>query len=212
MRIACLLLILCAWLPFGGGHSVKEKRRKNLHNRKTKTGLRMGVNKVGNRYSTLTQVNTQTIKNLQLAWTFDTGENKSADKGMDMQCQPIVVDGILYGTTPRLKLFALDAATGQEHWRFDPFADPAKKPRFQPMRGVVYWEDGNGADKRILYTPLAPRYTRYQCADRRVDSGVSARRAKWIYTKVWAIKKRWAMKSLNFLSAPRRPAFCTMIC
>jgi quinoprotein glucose dehydrogenase len=110
-----------------------------------------GGNNAGNRYSKLTQINTQTVKNLQLAWTYHTGDNKDASqRGMDMQCQPIVVRGVLYGTSPRLKLFAVDAATGKERWQFDPFADPDKKPRFHPQRGVMYWEDGN--DKRILYT------------------------------------------------------------
>ena len=114
-----------------------------------------GGNKAGNRYSPLTQINTKTVQRLQLAWTFETGENNSSDKGMDIQCQPIVVNGVLYGTTPRLKLVALNAATGKQLWRFDPFANPAKKPRFQPLRGVSYWEDGNrngGPDKRVLYS------------------------------------------------------------
>ncbi|WP_240163979.1 pyrroloquinoline quinone-dependent dehydrogenase [Spirosoma taeanense] len=110
-----------------------------------------GGNPAGNRYSPLTQINTQTVKDLQLAWSFDTGENNNpAERGMDIQCQPIVVKGVLYGTTPRMKLFAVDAATGKQRWKFDPFADPQKRPRFHPLRGVVYWEDGD--DKRILYS------------------------------------------------------------
>jgi len=110
-----------------------------------------GGNKAGNRYSPLKQINLQNVKNLKLAWSYDTGENKTAgERGMDIQCQPIVVNGILYGTTPRMKLFAIDAATGKELWKFNPFSDPEKRPRFHPLRGVVYWE--NGADKRILYS------------------------------------------------------------
>ncbi|AKD54242.1 outer membrane protein assembly factor BamB family protein [Spirosoma radiotolerans] len=110
-----------------------------------------GGNAAGNRYSPLSQINTQTVKNLTLAWSYDTGDNKaSGQRGMDIQCQPIVIKGVLYGTSPRLKLFAIDAATGKQHWQFDPFADPEKKPRFHPVRGVMYWEDGQ--DKRILYT------------------------------------------------------------
>ncbi len=110
-----------------------------------------GGNKAGNRYSPLTQINLQNVENLQPAWSYDTGENKNnGERGMDIQCQPIVVNGILYGTTPRMKLFAIDAATGKELWKFNPFADPEKRPRFHPLRGVVYWE--NGADKRILYS------------------------------------------------------------
>jgi quinoprotein glucose dehydrogenase len=108
-----------------------------------------GGNNAGNRYSSLNQINKDNVKNLQLAWTFDTGENNNpAERGMDIQCQPIIVNGIMYGTTPRLKVFAIEAATGKELWKFDPFE--GKRPRFHPVRGVTYWSEGN--DKRILFT------------------------------------------------------------
>ncbi|MVM28802.1 PQQ-binding-like beta-propeller repeat protein [Spirosoma sp. HMF4905] len=110
-----------------------------------------GGNNAGNRYSTLTQINTQNVKNLTLAWTYETGDNTTpGQRGMDIQCQPIVIKGVLYGTSPRMKLFAVDAATGKQLWQFDPFANPEKRPRFHPVRGVVYWEDDE--DKRILYS------------------------------------------------------------
>lgn len=105
----------------------------------------------GSRYSALTQINLQNVNKLQPAWSYDTGENKDPNqRGMDIQCQPIVISGIMYGTTPRLRLFAVHADTGKEIWNFDPFAKPGSKPRFHPIRGVVYWEDGS--DKRILYS------------------------------------------------------------
>ena len=116
-----------------------------------------GGNPAGNRYSPLTQINTANVQQLKLAWTYDTGENNNPEeRAMNLQCQPIVVHGILYGTTPQLKLFALDAATGELRWKFDPFADPDKTPRYHPLRGVMYWEDGD--DQRILYTVGASLY------------------------------------------------------
>ncbi len=110
-----------------------------------------GGNHAGNRYSPLTQINRENVHQLQLAWTYDTGENKNPEeRAMNLQCQPIVVKGILYGTTPQMKLFAVKAATGEPLWKFDPFANPEREPRFHPLRGVMYWEDG--ADQRVLYT------------------------------------------------------------
>jgi len=110
-----------------------------------------GGNSAGTRYSPMTQINLQNVGKLKLAWTYDTGENKdSTQRGMDMQCQPIVINGIMYGTTPRLKLFAIEAATGREIWKFDPFSEPGTRPRFHPVRGVVYWAEGD--DKRIFYS------------------------------------------------------------
>ncbi|AKD57006.1 outer membrane protein assembly factor BamB family protein [Spirosoma radiotolerans] len=108
-----------------------------------------GGNKAGNRYSPLTQINTRNVANLQVAWMYDASEKPDANgrrRDRAIQCQPIVVDGILYGTTPDLNLFALKAGTGEQLWRFE----PARDDRRNSNRGVVYWQ--NGSDKRILYT------------------------------------------------------------
>lgn len=111
-----------------------------------------GGNKAGNRYSPLDQITTSNVARLAVAWTFDTGED-AADNGHEIQCQPIVVDGILYGTTPELHLFAVDAADGRLLWKFE---TPYIRQRFNTNRGVVYWE--NGSDKRILFSAGANLY------------------------------------------------------
>src|SRR6266540_1509024 len=69
------------------------------------------------RYSRLTQINRDNVKRLQVAWTFDTGD---AFPGSEMQCNPIIVDGTLYATAPKLRVIALDAASGKQLWSFDP--------------------------------------------------------------------------------------------
>jgi quinoprotein glucose dehydrogenase len=112
-----------------------------------------GGNKEGNRYSHLSQINLKNVKNLQIAWIYNSAEPQRADSSKfqppdQIECQPIVVNGILYGTNAELMLFALQAATGKEIWKFDPFAD--QTPKFNVNRGVTYWENAN--DKRILYT------------------------------------------------------------
>lgn len=112
-----------------------------------------GGNNAGNRYSPLDQINLENVKNLEVAWTYDAADKSAPGvpkptRAMEIQCQPIIIDGILYATTPSLKVFALNAATGQQLWIFDPFKD--RQARYRPNRGVMYWEDGS--DKRILYT------------------------------------------------------------
>ena len=150
MKIVFNVLILSLLLPLIGLRSDKKTNPDSKPPTDTDWPT-YGGNPAGNRYSTLTQINTETVKNLQVAWTFDTGENANpAERGSDIQCQPIVVRGVLYGATPRMKLFAADAATGKPRWTFNPFTNPDRKPRFHPLRGVVYWEDGD--DKRILYS------------------------------------------------------------
>ena len=89
---------------------------------------------VGNiRYSALTQINRTNVAQLKAAWTYDSGD---AFKGSEMQSNPIVVSGVLYATTPTLKVIALDAATGRELWKFDPSGGAAPGARFR-HRGVA---------------------------------------------------------------------------
>ncbi|MEO5592900.1 MAG: PQQ-binding-like beta-propeller repeat protein [Chitinophagaceae bacterium] len=112
-----------------------------------------GGNKAGNRSSDLDQVNLNNVKDLRVAWTYqsndaDTSSDAKNKRAREIQCQPIVVKGVLYGTNSTLKLFAADAATGKELWKFDPFKDTI--PKYHPNRGVIYWENGN--DKRIIYS------------------------------------------------------------
>jgi quinoprotein glucose dehydrogenase len=112
--------------------------------------------KEGNRYSSNDQITAQNVSKLQVAWTFSSND-KDKDNHSQNQCNPIIVDGILYGTSPRLKLFALEADKGIPKWIFDPVSvDTAAKNDkyafFKVNRGVVYWQDETGMGKRILYS------------------------------------------------------------
>ncbi len=102
-----------------------------------------GGNAAGNRYSPLKDIHTENVSSLKVAWQYHAAKGENP---FEMQCQPLMVNGILYGTTPLLKLFALKADTGEELWKFDPFENQI--PTFHPIRGVMYWPEG----KRILYT------------------------------------------------------------
>ena len=89
------------------------------------------------RYSTLAQFTPQNVGRLRVAWTYAT---KDEFPGSEMQANPIVVDGVLYATTPKLRVFALDAATGRERWSFDPTLGKPTTQRFR-QRGVVVHGD-----------------------------------------------------------------------
>lgn len=93
-----------------------------------------------NHYSPLEQITPQNVKQLKVAW-----EYHSLDSGQ-IQCNSIIVNGMLYGMTATTEPFALDAATGKEIWRIK----SEGTDQFSTSRGVSYWS--NGDDKRILYT------------------------------------------------------------
>ncbi|MFA6946638.1 MAG: PQQ-binding-like beta-propeller repeat protein [Pedobacter sp.] len=105
--------------------------------------------KDGNRYSSIDQINIGNVSALQEAWVFKTGDRDTANRS-EMQCNPIIINGTLYVTSAKLKLYALDAATGKQKWVFDP-STTDEKIGFGINRGVMYWQDEKGKDKRILY-------------------------------------------------------------
>jgi quinoprotein glucose dehydrogenase len=89
------------------------------------------------RYSTLDQITPANVRQLRVAWTYETHDEFP---GSEMQSNPIVVDGVLYATTPKLRVIALDAATGRELWTFDPNAIDNRPGRYR-HRGVTVYRD-----------------------------------------------------------------------
>ena len=92
-----------------------------------------GGNWANTRYSTLRQITPANVGQLQVAWTYETHDEFP---GSEMQSNPIVVDGVLYATTPKLRVVALDAATGRELWSFDPNVIDNRPGRYR-HRGVT---------------------------------------------------------------------------
>jgi len=88
-------------------------------------------------YTTLSQISPANVKQLKVAWTYDT---KDSFTGSEMQANPIVIDGVMYTTTPKLHVIALNAATGVPIWRFDPNNGAPPASRFR-HRGVVVTGD-----------------------------------------------------------------------
>ena len=97
-------------------------------------------------YATLDQVNKSNVRLLQVAWTFSPND-ALANRPGNSECNPIIVDNVMYATSARHRLYAIRADTGEKIWSFDPFHDGIGGGI---SRGVVYWE--KGADKRILFT------------------------------------------------------------
>lgn len=98
-------------------------------------------------YSKLDQINTSNVAQLQPAWTFAINDMKAGSRGGSSESNPIIVDGVMYTTSAKHWVYAVDAETGKQIWSFDPF-DGAEGGGVS--RGVTYYEDGN--DKRILVT------------------------------------------------------------
>lgn len=95
-------------------------------------------------YSALNQIDTGNVDRLKVAWVYESGGADTARNRTQMQCNPIIIDGILYGVSADIQAFAIDASNGKELW----------KTRLEDnegtlSRGVSYWADGT--DKRIFF-------------------------------------------------------------
>ncbi len=97
--------------------------------------------KTASHYSTLGEITSANVTQLEVAWTWHAGDLREG--ATQIQCNPLIIDGVLYATTPQSKLVALDAATGRELWRFAPLEPNGLN------RGLAYWSEGG--DRRILF-------------------------------------------------------------
>jgi quinoprotein glucose dehydrogenase len=119
----------------------------------------------GMRFSGLKQIDHTNVSKLQRAWTYVV--NRGSEPGIEaLETTPLMVDGVLYFTTPTSRAIAVDGETGKEIWVFDPFAGQSGSRRPVPNRGAACWEgrspvtcagEKNGADRRIFYATLDGR-------------------------------------------------------
>lgn len=120
-----------------------------------------GNDKGRSRYSPLSQINRDNVARLQVAWTYHTGDmdipaegSIDGNGGTSMECTPVVIAGTMFVTTPRGRVVALDAATGREKWKFNPWpglTDKAGGHGYQGFgRGVSYWPGTSTRGARVV--------------------------------------------------------------
>jgi membrane-bound PQQ-dependent dehydrogenase (glucose/quinate/shikimate family) len=112
----------------------------------------------GMRYSPLKQIDRTNVTRLRRVWTYHTGEAAETSTGRHklepFECTPLMIDGVLYISTPWNRVIALDAETGAEIWKFDPSPDNAGKRKLKGQhRGVSFWQglSAGRLAKRILF-------------------------------------------------------------
>lgn len=112
----------------------------------------------GSKYSRLKQINRGNVTTLKAAWTFRTGDMSDGSEyptRSAFEATPLMVDGVLYITTPFSRLIALDAETGQQIWAFDPKIDKERSANLFISRGSAWWS--SGAKQRIFLGTLDGR-------------------------------------------------------
>ncbi|MBX2891220.1 MAG: PQQ-binding-like beta-propeller repeat protein [Saprospiraceae bacterium] len=101
-------------------------------------------------FSQLDQINTANVAGLKAAWTYHSGGADTVKNTTQIQHNPLIINGVLYGASPDVNIFALDAATGQERWNFKTFEWLGGENSWAGIcRGLAHWTDGKA--QRLLY-------------------------------------------------------------
>ncbi|MGA2984220.1 MAG: pyrroloquinoline quinone-dependent dehydrogenase [Terriglobia bacterium] len=112
----------------------------------------------GTKYSALAQINRQNVKGLKVAWTYHTGDvsdGTTYNYKSTFECTPLVVDGVMYITTPFSRVIALDPESGKALWTFDPDLDKDRPINLFISRGPAFWQKGK--EKRVIIGTLDGR-------------------------------------------------------
>ena len=103
------------------------------------TWYRSHGDSAGTRYSSLKQINTGNVSQLRVAWVYHSQDGKA-----NIQCNPVIANGVVYGPTAGNQIVAIDGVTGKEKWRFHPEGRPA-------VRGLEYWPGDRKSAARLFF-------------------------------------------------------------
>ena len=118
--------------------------------------LHHGNDQASSKYSPIEQIHAGNFSDLEVAWTWDSADRRlggAYDTGQ-YRATPLMIDGRIYAATSHGQVAALDAATGEQLWIYDPRSYARGKPNMLPLqtRGIEYWSDGTA--ERILIATL----------------------------------------------------------
>jgi quinoprotein glucose dehydrogenase len=141
LLVASLLVASCSQVPPHPAKAARDPASEWPH---------YGGDAGGKRFSPLTQIDRRNVARLEVAWEYRTGDVSGSRDGRPwsaFEATPIVVDGVMYLSTPYSRVIALDAQTGKPIWRFDPRADLRAPPDGLVNRGVSLWIDAKRAER-----------------------------------------------------------------
>ena len=96
-----------------------------------------GKDSARSHYSTLEQIGPGNVNQLHVAWRFHAG-GSDTELRTAMECTPLVISGVMYVTSPVLNVIALEAATGREIWRYNPFPERPSYHKLWISAGLLF--------------------------------------------------------------------------
>lgn len=148
--LSCTVILLLA-LPI----SAQKRALKDSKGESRGEWLHYGGDPGSRKYSPLAQINRENVKDLTVAWKWDSPDLKLQAENRALQAfafelTPLMVKGVLYASTSLSQVAAINAETGATIWVYDPESYKAGRPTNLGFihRGVAFWTDGK--EERLL--------------------------------------------------------------
>ncbi|MET3075121.1 membrane-bound PQQ-dependent dehydrogenase, glucose/quinate/shikimate family [Pantoea leporis] len=134
---------LCFYDPVPQQGTISNAREQNSEQGAANDWTAYGGSSDGLRFSALNQISKDNVKNLEVAWTYHTGDLRQDADATEytFEATPLKANGMLYFCTPHNEVHALDPETGAVKWKFTPNKDRSYLQQHQTCRGVSYYEE-----------------------------------------------------------------------
>ncbi|MDR6350516.1 membrane-bound PQQ-dependent dehydrogenase, glucose/quinate/shikimate family [Pantoea sp. SORGH_AS_0659] len=134
---------LCFYDPVPQQGTISNAREQNSEQGAANDWTAYGGSSDGLRFSALNQISKDNVKNLEVAWTYHTGDLRQDADATEytFEATPLKANGMLYFCTPHNEVHALDPETGAVKWKFMPNKDRSYLQQHQTCRGVSYYEE-----------------------------------------------------------------------
>ncbi|MXP52499.1 membrane-bound PQQ-dependent dehydrogenase, glucose/quinate/shikimate family [Pantoea sp. Seng] len=150
---------LCFYDPLPQAGTISNAREQASEQGAANDWTAYGGTTDGQRFSSLNQISKENVQNLEVAWTYHTGDlRQDADASeYTFEATPVKANGMLYFCTPHNEVHALDPETGAVKWKYTPNKDRSYLQQHQTCRGVSYYEQSPVAAQDSAAAPAICR-------------------------------------------------------
>ncbi|WP_413676505.1 membrane-bound PQQ-dependent dehydrogenase, glucose/quinate/shikimate family [Pantoea dispersa] len=154
-----LVIGLCFYDPLPQAGTITNAREQNSEQGANADWTAYGGTADGLRFSALNQITKENVRNLELAWTYHTGDLRQDNDATEytFEATPLKANGMLYFCTPHNEVHALDPQSGAVKWKYTPAKDRSYLQQHQTCRGVSYYAGAPVAAQDTAATPAMCR-------------------------------------------------------
>ncbi len=154
-----LVIGLCFYDPLPQAGTITNAREQNSEQGASADWTAYGGTADGLRFSALNQITKENVRNLEVAWTYHTGDLRQDNDASEytFEATPLKANGMLYFCTPHNEVHALDPQSGAVKWKYTPAKDRSYLQQHQTCRGVSYFAGAPVAAQDTAATPAMCR-------------------------------------------------------